>query len=712
MFNGDSGYQTIINHIYKIHGSFFEGKVSIPRLAIIGDQSGGKSSTLEAMTQLPFPHGEGMCTRFPIQVNLRRNSALKEDLLSARIEGEDDFNKVYMNGTSRESFRTVIDAATRVLCNDRTHISNKVLDITLTGPKESPLTVIDLPGFINQSLDKYPETLPKTIHDINTHYIQDSRTIILAVIPASNDIENSTVLTVAKGYDPAGERTIPIVTKPDLMNNAQQWISVIRNKSKFMKRGYLVMCNKTYQEDKSWEYSRKKELEFFKSDKWSKVDPDRMGRVAVKAFLGNLLYEHITKELPAFKREVRVELDNLRIKLQGLGSPIDNTDDARTKLRHANLKLQRQVVRFLDADYDPKYLVACRLKMESPLLKQEEGGDGEDKEESEEASDDEETEEESECDVNVQGDENPYFVRSSLLKLYHNYRSTMRDDLKRVSYEKTEQQVALYKDLDLPGFVSFKTFKNVFNGHYLPGWRTVTDRHIDRVHRHLTDALRGFIKHAADEATGRVFTRIFSRFSRNQEVKIKQTVEDIFEDEEFPFTLDRAYVEAVHKERSRNNKVPPLPLEQSVTERNQGILPKPPHFGAPLPPVVTAASPVLPQPSQFGSHGLSHHLKDSETAYSLQRPQVNSDWNDMLTTKAMVPCLLAYLTTALERIVDKVLMETIERHMIRRIDVYFDMMCEVNDEDLDLMLEPPMLKEQRRDYEAKIADLESLLDEI
>lgn len=47
--------------------------VELPQLVVCGDQSSGKSSVLEAITEIPFPRKEGFCTRFPTQIILRRS---------------------------------------------------------------------------------------------------------------------------------------------------------------------------------------------------------------------------------------------------------------------------------------------------------------------------------------------------------------------------------------------------------------------------------------------------------------------------------------------------------------------------------------------------------------------------------------------------------------------------------------------------------------
>jgi len=139
------------------------------------------------------------------------------------------------------------------------------------------------PGYINTTIDGQDKTIVQTIRTINTRYIKDSRTIILAVVPANVDLNNIYVLGEAERYDQNNERTIPIVTKPDAieLDLLPSLIQTILNKRKFMKLGYLVMRNSSYKDiDMPWDNARQLEDEFFKSSPlWSQVPDANKGRV-------------------------------------------------------------------------------------------------------------------------------------------------------------------------------------------------------------------------------------------------------------------------------------------------------------------------------------------------------------------------------------------------------------------------------------------------
>ena len=50
-------------------------------------------------------------------------------------------------------------------------------------------------------------------------YLKNTRCVILAVLPCNVDFHNSQILAEARKVDPATKRTIPVLTKPDLIDD-------------------------------------------------------------------------------------------------------------------------------------------------------------------------------------------------------------------------------------------------------------------------------------------------------------------------------------------------------------------------------------------------------------------------------------------------------------------------------------------------------------
>jgi hypothetical protein len=77
-------------------------------------------------------------------------------------------------------------------------------------------------------------------------YLQQERTIILAVVPANQDVATIDILERAKKVDPEGDRTIGVLTKPDLIGpgNEEEALSVLNNVRKPLKLGYIMVKNR------------------------------------------------------------------------------------------------------------------------------------------------------------------------------------------------------------------------------------------------------------------------------------------------------------------------------------------------------------------------------------------------------------------------------------------------------------------------------------
>lgn len=77
--------------------------VDLPQLVVVGDQSSGKSSVLEAIMDFPLPRNSGLCTRFATNIILRRSAIISVSISiiagagsgSLRTHEFDLFNKSF-----------------------------------------------------------------------------------------------------------------------------------------------------------------------------------------------------------------------------------------------------------------------------------------------------------------------------------------------------------------------------------------------------------------------------------------------------------------------------------------------------------------------------------------------------------------------------------------------------------------------------------------
>lgn len=50
-----------------------EEGIQLPTIVVVGDQSSGKSSVLESLAGISLPRGDGICTRVPLVMRLKRS---------------------------------------------------------------------------------------------------------------------------------------------------------------------------------------------------------------------------------------------------------------------------------------------------------------------------------------------------------------------------------------------------------------------------------------------------------------------------------------------------------------------------------------------------------------------------------------------------------------------------------------------------------------
>ena len=70
---GNLADPSLLSKIDKLFACSVSEYIALPQLVVVGDQSSGKSSVLEGLTDLPFPRDSGLCTRFATQIIFQRS---------------------------------------------------------------------------------------------------------------------------------------------------------------------------------------------------------------------------------------------------------------------------------------------------------------------------------------------------------------------------------------------------------------------------------------------------------------------------------------------------------------------------------------------------------------------------------------------------------------------------------------------------------------
>lgn len=210
------------------------GALTLPSIVVIGSQSSGKSSVLEAIVGHEFlPKGSNMVTRRPIELTLVNTPDAKAEYGEFPALGLGkitDFSQIQ---------RTLTDLNLAVPAEQC--VTDDPIQLSIYSPNVPDLSLIDLPGYIQVVGHDQPLELKQKISDLCDKYIQPPN-VILAISAADVDLANSTALRASRRVDPRGERTIGVITKMDLVDPLRG-TDVLTDRKYPLRLGYVgVVC--------------------------------------------------------------------------------------------------------------------------------------------------------------------------------------------------------------------------------------------------------------------------------------------------------------------------------------------------------------------------------------------------------------------------------------------------------------------------------------
>ncbi|XP_075398388.1 interferon-induced GTP-binding protein Mx2 [Tenrec ecaudatus] len=283
-----------------------EQDLALPAIAVIGDQSSGKSSVLEALSGVALPRGSGIVTRCPLVLKLRRQPC------EAKWTGKISFGNTQHQLHDPALVEQVIHKAQNMIAGQGVGISHELITLEITSPDVPDLTLIDLPGITRVAVGNQPPDIEMQVKALIKKYIQRQQTINLVVVPCNVDIATTEALKMAKEVDPEGDRTIGILTKPDLVDKGAEKciLEVVRNRTYYLKKGYMIVKCRGQQEITnrlSLAEATKKEMNFFQGHPNFRVLLDE-GKATVPHLAEKLTSEliaHINKSLPLLEKQIK-----------------------------------------------------------------------------------------------------------------------------------------------------------------------------------------------------------------------------------------------------------------------------------------------------------------------------------------------------------------------------------------------------------------------
>ncbi|KIM37374.1 hypothetical protein M413DRAFT_448441 [Hebeloma cylindrosporum] len=317
----------------------------LPRVVVIGGQSSGKSSLVEAVSGINVPRDSGTCTRCPMECNMSSNAQSWSCTIEIRYEynsaGEtqahvlESFGPVIENKSHvelwirraqaavlsphrpRSDFLAMTESEIRENAKTDTSIlpfSKNVVQVSVKDPAATDLSFVDLPGLIQNA----EEDLINMVRSLVENYVSKTNTIVVIAMPMSDDIEMMQAVVIAGKSDPEKGRTIGVLTKPDTLTKGatggrEKWKAVLEGREHRTKHGYYCV-RLPDDEERARKVSRLESQRiadtfFTSTPPWSEMSERRcFGIPNFVHDISALLVQLIEKNLPLMLKAVESEL--------------------------------------------------------------------------------------------------------------------------------------------------------------------------------------------------------------------------------------------------------------------------------------------------------------------------------------------------------------------------------------------------------------------
>uniref|UniRef100_A0A8C8SLD4 Uncharacterized protein n=1 Tax=Pelusios castaneus TaxID=367368 RepID=A0A8C8SLD4_9SAUR len=320
-----------------------ENDLALPKIAVIGDQSSGKSSVLEALSGVALPRGSGIVTRCPLVLRLKKLAPQKQ--WKGKISYR-DINEELHDPTEVEK---EIRKAQNAMAGEGVGISQELISLEISSPHVPDLTLIDLPGIARVAVGNQPQDIGEQIKKLIKTFIAKQESINLVVVPSNVDIATTEALRMAQEVDPDGERTLGILTKPDLVDRGteESVVDIVRNLVIHLRKGYMIVKCRGQQDihdNLTLASAIQKERAFFEEHEHFRVllDENKATVPVLADKLTTELVEHINKSLPSLEEQINIKLQAATQELRKYGKEIPKAEGEKLFFLIDKIKLFNQ----------------------------------------------------------------------------------------------------------------------------------------------------------------------------------------------------------------------------------------------------------------------------------------------------------------------------------------------------------------------------------
>ncbi|KAK6156755.1 hypothetical protein DH2020_011003 [Rehmannia glutinosa] len=312
---------SVISMVNKLQDIFAQlgsqSAIELPQVAVVGSQSSGKSSVLEALVGRDFlPRGNDICTRRPLVLQLEQNKR------KADGTGEEWGEFLHLPGKKFFDFNEIrkeIQAETEREAGGNKGVSDKNIRLKIVSPNVLDIALVDLPGLTKVPVGDQPSDIEARIRTMIMSYIKRPSCLILAVTPANSDLANSDALQMAGIADPDEFLSVLslrwlfalLLLQLDIMDRGTDARNFLLGKVIPLRLGYVGVVNRSQEDillNRSIKDALVAEEKFFRSRPVYSDIADRCGVPQLAKKLNQILVQHIMTVLPVLKSRINAEL--------------------------------------------------------------------------------------------------------------------------------------------------------------------------------------------------------------------------------------------------------------------------------------------------------------------------------------------------------------------------------------------------------------------
>ncbi|TCD67241.1 hypothetical protein EIP91_000370 [Steccherinum ochraceum] len=336
----------MINLITELRALGADADFDLPRIAVVGNQSAGKSSVVEAISGITVPRASGTCTRCPMECRLKYHdgpwqceirlrkighdasikSGSKEQNFGPLITDKDDLEEMIRRAQLAilnpdvpdvffESFETSLLQPGQLPPGSSRQLafSSDVVCLDISGPDVTDLAFIDLPGIISNVAPGEDRAMIDVVKNMVKTHIANENTLVLLTITMRDDIDNQGAADLARLADPTGSRTIG-ENSIFIRGEHGSWLRILDGARHPLKMGYFVTKQPSpeeLEEGLSFHTAREREAAFFTDNApWNERADlrERYGTTNLTKELSKLLGIVISKALPGLREKCKESL--------------------------------------------------------------------------------------------------------------------------------------------------------------------------------------------------------------------------------------------------------------------------------------------------------------------------------------------------------------------------------------------------------------------